>query len=139
MTELYAILLAWAVELSGYPAPAAPPAIEMAPHAYLIAHACGGRECKVLGWFPPGHTIYLDSRLRPDQSLQAASIVVHEMVHYLQSTSGRYARPYPCEQIVALEREAYAVQTRYIVHMGVYQPIEASMYGAGCEVIAAHE
>lgn len=137
MTDLYAILMSWAITLSGYPAPAAMPDIALTSHEYLVEQACGGKECRVLGWFPPGHTIYLDNRLHPDTSFYASSIVVHEMVHYLQFTSGRYAQPYPCDQIIDLEREAYAVQTRYIVAShGVYQPVGVSMHGADCEMAA---
>lgn len=42
MSELQAILLSWAVTLSGYPAPAQPPTIMSVPSAVLRAAACGG-------------------------------------------------------------------------------------------------
>ena len=89
MNELYAILMSWAITLSGYSAPANQPEIVMAPHSYLVDAACAGRECKVLGWFPPGETIYLDNRLDPMQSVYASSILVHELVHFPQQQSGR--------------------------------------------------
>ena len=84
MNDLYAILLSWAVTLSGYSMPDTPAEIVRVPHDTLVRRACGGRECKVMGWFPPGQRIYIDERLGPEENLLAASIVVHEMVHYLQ-------------------------------------------------------
>jgi hypothetical protein len=32
------------------------------PHSVLVAKACHCKECKVIGWFPPGNRIYLDER-----------------------------------------------------------------------------
>ncbi len=90
MDELFAILMSWAVTLSGYSRPATQAEIVMVPHSYLVAAACGGRECNVLGWYPPGRKIFLDERLDPANSLYASSIVVHEMVHFLQQQSGRF-------------------------------------------------
>jgi hypothetical protein len=138
MNELYAALMSWAITLSGYQAPADMPAVNMVPHAQLVKDACNGRECKVLGWFPPGQTIYVDDRLNPQDSLYASSIVVHEMVHYLQQQSGKYAKPYTCESLIAMEREAYAAQREFFIRYGVYQPVGASMHAVGCETAADH-
>ena len=128
MAEIYAVLMSWAVTLSGYPAPMDAPEISTVPHSVLVAKACHGKECKVIGWFPPGNRIYLDERLRPDDSLYASSIVVHEMVHYLQQQSGRYGGAFSCEKAIAMEHEAYAIQQEYLVRYGVYRPVGASMH-----------
>jgi hypothetical protein len=137
MNELYAIMMSWAVTLSGYSLPDTPPDIAAVSHSYLVEHACGGRECKVMGWFPPGHTIFLDKRLNPKVSLYASSILVHEMVHYLQHQSGRLNAPFSCETAIELEREAYAVQQEYLTRYGVYQPVGVSMHSSGCETASA--
>ena len=135
MNELYAILLSWAVTLSGYPMPDHPAEVRTVSHAYLVNHACNGRECKVMGWFPPGRTIYVDDRLRPGDSLLAASIVVHEMVHHLQHEAGHIdPAKWSCENAIALEREAYGVQREFLLRYGVYQPVGASMHRVGCEL-----
>lgn len=135
MNELYAILLSWAVTLSGYPMPEQPAEIVKVSHAYLVNHACNGRECKVMGWFPPGQTIYVDDRLNPKDSLLAASIVVHEMVHHLQHEAGRVdPEKWSCENAIELEREAYSVQREFLLRYGVYQPVGVSMHRVGCEV-----
>lgn len=137
MDQLYAVLLAWAVTLTGYPMPDHPPQISMVPQSYLRLAACGGHQCKVIGWFPPGETIYLDDRLDPELDLIGSSVVVHEMVHYLQHLSGKHPAPYSCEESLAMEREAYQAQRDYLLAYGVYQPIGSSMHLVGCQ-LAAH-
>jgi hypothetical protein len=138
MDELFVILMSWAVTLSGHPAPANMPEVTRVPHSYLTQAACGGRECKVMGWFPPGSTIYVDERLDPQNNLLASSVIVHEMVHYLQHEAHDPAKPFDCESTIALEREAYQVQRDFLMRYGVYQPVGASMHQVGCE-LAAHE
>lgn len=136
MNEIYAVMLSWAVTLSGYATPTVEPAVEKVSHAYLVEKACGGRECKVVGWFPPGQTVYIDQRLNAQDNLLHASILVHEMVHYLQHTSGKYQHPYDCQTALAMEREAYGVQREFLLRYGVYQPVGASMHAVGCELAA---
>lgn len=137
MHDLFAVLMSWAVTLSGLPPAPHMPQIVAVPHAYLIDAACNGRECKVMGWFPPGETIYLDQRLNPQDSLYAASIVVHEMVHYLQQPMAARNLAADCEATILLERQAYAVQREFLLRYGVYQPVGASMHNVGCEAVAA--
>ena len=136
MDELCAVLLSWAVTLTGHAVPDQKPAVNFVPHSYLQRAACGGRECQVLGWYPPGDTIYLDDRLDPEHDLVASSVVVHEMVHYLQHLSGKHHAPYSCEEAVAMEREAYQAQRDYLLQDGVYHPVGASMHHVGCELTA---
>lgn len=139
MNELYAILMSWAVLLSGHPAPVNMPEMVQVPHAYLVKAACRGQECKVMGWFPPGNTIYLDERLDPDDSLYAASVVVHEMVHYLQYEARGGQGFIDCESTIQLERQAYQAQRDFLLRYGVYQPVGVSLHHAGCELTAHAE
>jgi hypothetical protein len=132
MDELLAILMSWSVTLSGYSRPSTTPDIVMAPHSYLVATACGGHECQVLGWYPPGQKIFLDDRLDPANSVYASSIVVHEMVHYLQQQSGRFEEGAECASALEREREAYAVQREYLLRSGSYQPVGVGMHPLGC-------
>jgi hypothetical protein len=134
--DLYAVLLSWAVTLSGYSMPEQAAEIVPVSHQTLVDQACGGRECKVLGWFPPGRRIYLDERLEPEGNVVAASIVVHELVHYLQHQSGHFDA-FNCSKAIALEREAYAVQREFLLRYGVYQPVGASSHRVGC--VLAHD
>ena len=131
--ELQVTLLSWAVTLSGLPAPDSPPTLRRMPHAFFVRNACNGSECKVLGWFPPGDTVYVDERLDPQNNLLASSIVVHEMVHYLQFRAAGKGLEFSCAQSIALERQAYGAQREFITRYGVYRPVGASMHQVGCD------
>jgi hypothetical protein len=142
MNDLYATLLSWAVTLSGYPAPAEPPVVVPKPHAFFVQQACHGQECKVMGWYAGGKNLYVDDTLDPENSLFGSSIVVHEMVHYLQGVArgddalqggAAFTVAPSCEQVVHWEREAYAVQREYILRYGAYLPIGVSMLHVQCE------
>jgi len=142
MSDLYATLLSWAVTLSGFPAPAEPPVVIAMPHAFFVQQACHGKECKVLGWYAGGRNVYIDVTMDPQNSLFASSIVVHEMVHYLQGVErgddqlkqGVAFEVEPtCEQSVHWEHQAYAVQREYILRYGDYLPVGASLSHLHCE------
>ena len=142
MSDLYATLLSWAVTLSGYPAPAEAPVVVAKPHAFFVENACNHRECKVLGWYSGGRNLYIDETLDPEDSLFASSIVVHEMVHYLQAVargdsalaSGAAFSSVPsCREIVHWEFEAYAVQREYITRYGSVLSVGGAMREAHCE------
>lgn len=150
MDELFSALLGWAVVLSGYPAPDEAPQVVRVSHAFFVKDACGGRECKVWGWYAGGDVLYIDSRFDPASDLLASSVIVHEMTHYLQAKAGRLehrasaalsgsarATSVNCELTIDLEREAYAVQQAYLVRYGVYRPIGVSMHAVGCGEEAA--
>ncbi len=142
MSDLYATLLSWAVTLSGYPTPAEPPVVLAKPHAFFVENACNHRECKVLGWYSGGRNLYIDETLDPEDSLFASSIVVHEMVHYLQAVArgdaslaggAAFSVTPSCRQFVHWEFEAYAVQREYILRYGTVLPVGGAMRDARCE------
>ena len=146
MSDLYATLLSWAVTLSGYPAPSEAPVMVAKPHAFFVENACNQRECKVLGWYAGGRNLYIDETLDPEDSLFASSIVVHEMVHYLQAVARgdaslaggvAFSSAPSCQQFVHWEFEAYAVQREYILRYGTYLPVGGAMRDAHCEPEAA--
>lgn len=117
MPEVFAVLFSWAVTLSGYPN-TEPPTVEFKPKSFFVEKACGGNEsCKVVGWFRGGNTIYIWDRLDVTGNQIAASIIVHEQVHYLQELNGKPHRT--CKEIIDLEREAYGVQKEYLLRNGV--------------------
>jgi hypothetical protein len=138
--DLYAGLLGWAVELSGYRQPATPPVVEFVSQEFFNEHACGGRRCRVWGWYPNTgqNVIYVHEAARElvddssdPRSLLAASIIVHEFTHYLQAANRGFAR-YQCAEALELEHEAYAVQNAYLAAYGRYMQIGLSMHNAGC-------
>ena len=96
----------------------------------------------MLGWYAGGTEIYIDERLDPEKNLLASSIVVHEMVHYLQSVARgddtvrngvAFGATPSCEQFLHWEYEAYGAQREYILRYGAYLPVGLSMAHAHCE------
>lgn len=124
---LVATLFAWAVTLSGYSDRPRPVVVQV-PHRFLVDRACYGRPCKVIGWHPRGNVIYIDSNLDPESTF-GSSIIVHEMVHYLQDEAGFAS---DCAGAMAQEREAYAVQGEFLRAYGSVRLPGASMHGVGC-------
>ncbi len=110
--QLLKILLSWAVTLSSYSAPEQLPTVEYKSEAYFHEHACGGRPCSILAWYDNNGVIFLDERLQQQTDVMTRSMLVHEMVHYLQDLSGRYDNS-SCEDHTRREREAYAIQREY--------------------------
>jgi hypothetical protein len=138
--EILTGLLSWAVKLSRYPAPASAPKVEFVSQEFFYANACHHRKCHVWGWYPNTgkDVVYVHEAVRAliadgsdPKSLLAASIIVHEFIHYLQAVDRGFA-PYKCEESLHLEREAYKMQSEYIVGYGRYIPIGVSMHSASC-------
>lgn len=144
--DLYAGLMDWAVRLSKYPAATTMPTVRYVPQQFFDDNACGGHPCRVWGWYPNTgkNVVYVNEKARDllndgsdPRSLLAASIVVHEFVHYLQAVSRRFA-PYDCNQAMQLEREAYQAQNAYLASYGRFTPVGASMHTANCTGSASH-
>lgn len=113
LTATIAALLSWAVTLSGYPEPAQLPVLEYKPHSFFVEEACGGQECKAIGWYNDAGVVYLDARLRDKDDGFVRSLMVHEFVHYLQHLSGKFDS-HSCSDQIQREREAYAIQRIYV-------------------------
>jgi hypothetical protein len=138
--DLYAGLFSWAVKLSGYRQPATPPTVEFVSQEFFDEHACGGRRCRVWGWYPNTgkNVVYVHEAARDlvddgsdPRSLLAASIIVHEFTHYLQAANRGFAQ-YECSEALELEHEAYTVQNAYLAAYGSYMQVGLSMHSAGC-------
>lgn len=132
MEQMVTLMMSWAVTLTPYPMPEKMPIVERVPHSFLVFNACRNKECKVQGWFPPGNTIYLDSRLDPANSVYASSVLLHELIHYLQQESKTSRIHASCNDNVAAEREAYGAQKEYLLRYGIYHPVGAAMHGVSC-------
>ena len=110
MTELLEILLSWAILFSPY-GEAPIPVLETKPHSFFVEHACGGKECNVLGWYNDTGVVYLDENISENLHDE---LLLHELVHYLQDVNGDYDSE-SCEDSLKREREAYLIQSRYMV------------------------
>jgi hypothetical protein len=109
-------LLVTAKVLAGYPVPAMPPVVRFAPDAELAALACNGCQAHGLvnGLFLPARGIILSDRLDLEHDVRARAVLLHEIAHHLQELNGRFADRPACERYFLREREAYAVENRYL-------------------------
>jgi hypothetical protein len=112
-------LLHWASRLSGMPAaPTLPELLALSPDE-LAQRVCPEQpgHCRTLVAVydtERRQVLYrntLDLRDETDQSF-----IVHELVHYLQHLRDGDALFASCEQVLAAETAAYAVQNRYLAH-----------------------
>ncbi len=121
--EMIRALLRTLHRLSRYPVPAEPPRVVYLSTTHLQQMACE-QACNVRGHYAGGREIYLDERLRPLSDLFDRSILLHEMVHYLQqqdaaheSTAGLAERD-KCRLWHMREQEAYALQEAFLSLVG---------------------
>lgn len=114
LEAILTILLSWASNLSGYPMSDVPPEVHFKSHDFFVENVCGGKECKVVGWYNDADVVYIDKRYHKLESRFATSLVVHEFTHFLQHKSQAF-ESLSCVDSVAREREAYHIQNLYIV------------------------
>lgn len=116
MSELQALaakLLVTLNVLGGYPPAAAPPPVELVPVAELRRHACEG-NCQVQAMFLPERGVLISDELDPVGDVRARAVLLHELVHHAQHLAGRWNDKPPCERHFLREREAYAIENRYL-------------------------
>lgn len=113
-------LAAWTVKLmvsaallGGFPPQRTPPDVEMIGAEDLAARFCAGR-CHVRGAYLSGEGVLLADSLDLDHSPYDRSILLHELVHFIQDETHRYADESECDRWRDREIEAYAVQERYL-------------------------
>ena len=99
--------------LSGYPVPDTLPEVHRLPRAELEAMVCR-TACGVKAFYLKGKGIYLDQSLDLEGDLKARSILLHELVHYVQGRTGKFDTMAECPGWYAKEYEAYAIQNRYL-------------------------
>jgi len=90
-------------------------------------------KCTVLGHYQGGLTVYLDDKLKPETNLFDRSVMLHEMVHYLQQlnlpeSKSELAIHEKCVLGYTREREAYAVQEAFLIM--VASPVRAGYFPA---------
>lgn len=117
MEHLLPELLRAIDRLSKYPVPATVPAVHRVPHAIVEQLACG-RKCAALAAYRSGEGIYLDESLSPETDIFARSVLLHELVHYVQDIANELGSVRLCERWYRREQEAYAIQKRFLVLVG---------------------
>ena len=112
--KLIAILISWIASLSGYPYTQDVPVIEFKPHDFFVEHAClGNTKCRVAAWYNDHGIIYIDENLKDNDDAITDSLIVHELVHYLQDLSNKFENT-NCQDHLVREREAYGIQRQYL-------------------------
>jgi len=116
MAELMDSLLGAIARLSAYEKPATMPQVTRVSRAEIERTICHG-PCSVKAWYLPEEGIFLDAELAPETSLIDRSILLHELVHFLQDLNGEGAELTACERWLHREREAYALQNQYLARV----------------------
>jgi hypothetical protein len=120
-------------QISKYPRPAELPAIKRVPHAQLEAMICNKSSCGVLASYWHGEGIYIDENLKPETSLFARSVLLHELVHYLQDTNDAWGGLRDCDRWYHRELEAYALQKQFLILIGSPTRVAYSPSGPTCD------
>lgn len=105
--------------ISGYPSPAVLPQVETAPLTEIQRRLCGGRPCHIKAYYHPDSGVVLDEALDFEHNAFDRSILLHELVHHLQKTTGKYEVMSRCSRRFSEELEAYEIQNRYLSQIGV--------------------
>ncbi len=93
------------------------PRVTMLEPQKLQERVCGGK-CRVLAWYAPEGTIYLDNRLDLKRNVMARGVLVHELVHHIQRLrTGRKARD--CTEWRDREHKAYTIQAFWLRDQGI--------------------
>jgi hypothetical protein len=103
--------------LSKYSLPDELPQVHRVPHAKIEKLACG-KPCDALAAYSSGEGIYLDDTLKPESNVFARSVLLHELVHYVQDVSNELSAVRPCERWYRREQEAYAIQKHFLALLG---------------------
>lgn len=114
MLEVIRQLLLVIQTVAAYPVADALPTITVVADTELQQMACG-RPCWVKAFYDPDKGIFLSKSIDYEKDSYGQSILLHELVHYVQKTSGRYeSAADPCERRNSEEMEAYAIQNRFL-------------------------
>lgn len=110
LTELFT-----AIQLvSGHGLPERLPEVHFVPQQTIQEKFCQG-ACRVRAAYQPELGVYIDERLDVVRNPYERSILLHELVHHLQATSGLFdGNLSECERATRDEREAYDIQNRYL-------------------------
>ena len=130
--ELMPALVSALDQISKYHRLVALPEIIRVPHERIEEIVCRAK-CAALAVYRPGEGIYLDDSLKPETSLFDRSILLHELVHYVQEMSGEHADMKPCLRWYQREQEAYAIQKIFLGMTGSPTRVGYSAHKSTCD------
>jgi hypothetical protein len=106
--------------LSDYRAPAELPQVFQLPQPVIEAKVCD-EPCNVSAAYSPREGIYLAENLDPVHEPMDRSVLLHELVHYLQQGHPKFAHMTGCERERAKEQEANDIQNAYLAMINAAQ------------------
>ncbi|MSQ60090.1 MAG: hypothetical protein EXR36_10720 [Betaproteobacteria bacterium] len=135
LTDLVIQLYAAVQAITGYPAPEILPEVRQLPRAEIEQMICTG-PCQIRAFYHPEFGIVVDESFNLKSNLYHQSILLHELVHHAQHSSGRfYHLESACHARSASEGEAYEVQNRYLSQQRASERIPVLRW----ELLCGHE
>jgi hypothetical protein len=104
--------------VSAYPAPAVLPEVHALPQIEIQRRLCDSRPCRIKAFYHPDWGVIVDEMLDIHNDPFDRSILLHELVHHLQKTTGKFEIASFCSRRIAEELEAYEIQNRYLSEIG---------------------
>lgn len=108
------------------------PKIEFVPASEIRRYICPGRECPTVGLYIYGQDRLLVKNGRGVDDLTTRSIIVHELVHFLQDGAGE-TRDRSCEATILRERVAFWAQEQYLRKNGIDARLEHNLQFYRCD------
>ena len=130
--QLLPALLSALDQLSKYPRPSTLPKLHRLPSSELQKLVCG-EPCAALAIYRPGEGIFLDEKLKPEIRLFDRSVLLHELVHYLQDLNNQHSDMKPCSRWYHREQEAYAIQKNFLIIVGSPVRVAYSAQTSTCD------
>jgi hypothetical protein len=130
LEELTRHLIRTAASISKYRYPDAMPMVTRIERSELEQRGCptNAPHCQVSALYEPARGIMIAADLKPESNLFHRSILLHELVHYLQDVGQELATASPCDRWYQREIEAYTLQNRFL--SSVSSPERVSYAGA---------
>lgn len=139
LSSLVADLLTTIHLLSGHPAVGTQPEIHLLPQAVIAEKVCH-KPCGVRAYYSPQSGVLLDETLNIESDTFARSILLHELVHHVQSVKGRFDNiANACTRWNMAEREAYALQNQYLAAENSGTHVHMSGWVANCDDVKVAE
>lgn len=117
-----------ASELSGLQPVIDLPEVTFAPMFIVSQYACGGK-CEALGAYHPQRGILIEWTLDPQRDLYARSILLHEIVHFLQDRHKAHGDRATCQRWHQREFDAYSVQNKFLASQSSLTRVGFSVVG----------
>jgi hypothetical protein len=132
LTSLIVDLYATIHIMAGYAPPTVMPQVHQVPQSEIQAKFCRG-PCRIPAAYDPIEGVFLDEKLDPSRNTFDRSILLHELVHHLQSVSGRFdLMSSRCMRWNVAEQEAYALQNRYLMESNDTHRVSMTGWVARC-------